>query len=79
MKAQKKSNNRVRANCPDCGSSLTLQRPEVDDEITCIECGSNLIVTRLNPVKLDWAQDDNNDDDFWDDSDEEDWPSDDEE
>lgn len=77
MKAQKKPSSRVRATCPDCGSSVHLHRPELDDEVVCPECESSLLVVRLNPIKLDWAQDYDDDydddDDYWDDDDDDDW------
>ena len=76
VKTKGKPNNRKRATCPDCGSAVFLTRPELDDEVVCDECGSSLIVVKLNPLKLDWAYHD--DDDDWDDDDD-DWDDDDEE
>jgi lysine biosynthesis protein LysW len=73
MKAKKKPNTRLRASCPDCGAAIFFDgRPELDDEVVCDECESSLIVVRLNPLKLDWAYDDDHDDgdyDDWDDDD----------
>lgn len=75
MKAKKKPNTRIRTSCPDCGAALYLEsRPELDEEIICDECESSLIVVRLNPLKLDWAYEDDND--SWDDDDDDDWDDD---
>lgn len=66
MKTAKKPGTRVRAVCPDCGSTIILSRPRVDDPVLCAECESDLVVVRVNPIRLDWASDDDYDDDGYD-------------
>ena len=44
------------ATCPACGSRIQLRKmPRRGHVITCQDCASMLVVTRLAPLKLDWA------------------------
>ncbi|MGC9398946.1 MAG: lysine biosynthesis protein LysW [Anaerolineae bacterium] len=53
--------------CPSCGETMRLgDKPKLGERITCPECGEVLEVVELNPVELDWAFDDD-DDDYYDD------------
>ncbi len=37
--------------CPECGETITLnQNPIVREVLECNECGSQLIVTQVEPV-----------------------------
>lgn len=76
MTTRQKPTNRKRATCPECGAAVFVDNPELDDEVVCEECDSELIVVKLNPLKLDWAYEE--DDDDWDDDDD-DWDDDEEE
>ena len=45
--------------CPACGAEIDVDEFDVDrgDEMSCPECGSNLVVTRVMPIELDLAPD----------------------
>lgn len=40
--------------CPECNSDLDLDEFDIDrgDELSCVECGSNLEVVALLPLEL---------------------------
>lgn len=78
------------ARCPECVTNIRFdQQPSLHDLVTCPECGTELEVIQVSPLKLDWAYDDEDADDWdedevWDgdedydddedwDDDEEDW------
>jgi lysine biosynthesis protein LysW len=45
--------------CPECESKLNLGRePKEGQRVTCASCGSYLMVVGLSPIELDWAFDD---------------------
>ena len=46
--------------CPACDAGIDVDEFDVDcgDEISCPECGSNLVVTGVAPVVLDAASGD---------------------
>lgn len=58
--------------CPECDADIDVSEFDVDegDEISCAECGANLLVVSLSPFELDVAPDeddeesDDEDDDF---------------
>lgn len=51
--------------CPECDSTLDLDEDdaEVDDELTCSECGALLRVATLFPLELELADEDELDED----------------
>ncbi len=53
------------ATCPDCDAEIDVDEFDVDrgDELSCPECGSNLVVMAVSPVELEPASDDDEDDD----------------
>ena len=53
------------ATCPDCDAEIDVDEFDVDrgDELSCPECGSNLVVVAVSPVELEPATDDEDDDD----------------
>ena len=52
----KKSKNGQEATCPACGSRLRLRKlPRRGQFITCWYCASMLAVTRVAPLRLEWA------------------------
>lgn len=58
--------------CPGCGARLRFQSVELGEFVVCEECGDELEVVRVSPIKLDWAyadplESDEYDDDFDDD------------
>lgn len=42
----------VLAECPDCAASVALQKPVAGEIVDCPECGTELEVTRLSPLTL---------------------------
>jgi Zn-finger nucleic acid-binding protein len=46
--------------CPACDTEIDVDEFDVDrdDELSCPECGSNLVVTAVAPVELDRASGD---------------------
>jgi hypothetical protein len=46
------------AYCLDCGERIYLgKRPWVGQEAFCDHCGTDMEVSRLNPLELDWTDD----------------------
>jgi alpha-aminoadipate/glutamate carrier protein LysW len=51
------------ARCPECVTNIRFeQQPTLHDLVTCPECGTELEVIKLSPLKLDWAYDEEDDD-----------------
>jgi alpha-aminoadipate carrier protein LysW len=47
------------AYCPDCGEEVNLGvHPKEGQSVTCPNCGADLEVISLEPLELDWAYDD---------------------
>jgi alpha-aminoadipate carrier protein LysW len=59
------------ANCPECDAEIEVDEFDVDkgDQLSCPECGSNLEVTSVSPIELDFAPEDDDDEDLDDDDD----------
>lgn len=59
--------------CPECDSVLDIDEDEVDldDELTCSECGSLLAIASLSPLELEAVDEDDLDDEDDEDEDEE--------
>jgi lysine biosynthesis protein LysW len=53
------------ATCPECDAELEVEETdlEVDDEISCSDCGASLRVTSISPLELDVSDEDDDDDD----------------
>jgi alpha-aminoadipate/glutamate carrier protein LysW len=49
--------------CPDCDAKIDVEEEELDegDTITCDECGAELKVLGLDPLELESAEDDDED------------------
>jgi lysine biosynthesis protein LysW len=62
------------ATCPECDADVELDEVDADvgDDVSCPECGQNLVVSNTDPFELDFAADDEDDDDDDDDEEEED-------
>ncbi len=46
----------LNANCPECDADITLDpSAEVGEIIVCPDCGVDLEIISLNPVKIDLA------------------------
>jgi alpha-aminoadipate carrier protein LysW len=61
----------VTADCPDCGRKITLRGTLViGQEVICPHCEAELEVIDTDPVELDWAYGES-DDEWEDDEDEE--------
>ena len=59
------------ATCPECDATLDLEPDDVDldDRLSCDDCGASLKVTSITPLELDLDDEDEEDDDFDDDDD----------
>jgi len=56
------------ANCPECEEEVYVDADsEQGDEVSCDECGADLVVVGLDPIELDLktdSDDDDRDDDY---------------
>ena len=53
----------VVACCPDCDGDIMLSpTPKVGKALTCPHCGADLEVIGVDPVELDWAYEDSDED-----------------
>ena len=61
------------ASCPECDATLDLEPDDVDldDRLSCDDCGASLKVTSLAPLELDLDDDDEDEDDDFEDDEEE--------
>jgi alpha-aminoadipate carrier protein LysW len=67
----KEVTNMAVATCPDCGNEISLgPKPKEGQTVTCPDCGADLEVISLDPLELDWAYSDVEEE--WDTSDD-DW------
>ena len=62
------------ANCPECDSLIDIDEldVEIDDELSCSECGALIRVASDSPLELELADDEDEDDLDDDDEDDED-------
>jgi DNA-directed RNA polymerase subunit M/transcription elongation factor TFIIS len=62
------------ANCPECDSEIDLDEMDVDidDELSCSECGALIRVVNDSPIELELADADDDDDDDEEDEEDED-------
>ncbi len=62
------------ATCPECDAEVEVDEDDVDlgDEVSCPECGQTLVISNTDPLELDFAPDDDEDEDDEDDEVEED-------
>jgi lysine biosynthesis protein LysW len=53
------------ATCPECDADVDVNEVDADvgDEVSCTECGQNLVVSSTDPFELDFATDEDEDDD----------------
>lgn len=53
------------ATCPECDAELEVEETDldVDDEISCSDCGTNLRVTSISPLEFDVSDEDDDDED----------------
>lgn len=60
------------ATCPECDATLDLEPDDVDvdDRLSCDDCGASLKVVSLSPLEVDLDDDDEDEDDDFDDDDE---------
>jgi DNA-directed RNA polymerase subunit RPC12/RpoP len=62
------------ATCPECDAEVEVDEVDADigDELSCPECGQNLVISGTDPIEIDFADDDEEeeDDDTDDDDDE---------
>ncbi len=50
-------NARIAAPCPACGGIVEVVDPRIGLEVDCPDCEEALIVTALDPLRLDYALD----------------------
>lgn len=51
--------------CPGCGARIRFQnKVQVGEFVICDECGDELEVIQMSPIKLDWAFEDPFDEDY---------------
>jgi alpha-aminoadipate/glutamate carrier protein LysW len=57
------------AACPECDAEIEVDEFDVDlgDPLSCPECGQSLVVSSTNPIELDLAVEENDDEDESDD------------
>jgi lysine biosynthesis protein LysW len=62
------------ATCPECDAALDLEPEDVDleDRLSCDDCGASLKVTSIAPLELDLDEEDEDDEDDLDDDDDDD-------
>ena len=47
------------AACPECEVNVTFKSmPKLNQTVSCPSCGTNLEVAYLNPIMLDWVNED---------------------
>jgi lysine biosynthesis protein LysW len=53
------------ATCPECDADVEIDEVDADvgDEVSCAECGQNLVVSNTDPLELDFVADDEDEDD----------------
>ena len=51
--------------CPACDAEVEVDELDADlgDELSCPECGQNLVVNGTDPIELDFADDEDEDED----------------
>ena len=59
------------ATCPECDAALDLEPEDVDveDRLSCDDCGASLKVISTSPLEVELDDEDEDDDDFDDDDD----------
>jgi lysine biosynthesis protein LysW len=62
------------ATCPECDATLDIEPEEVelDDRLSCDDCGASLKVASMAPLEVELDDDDDEDDDLDDDDDDDD-------
>ncbi len=50
--------------CPECDAKVSAKSPKLGQIIICRSCDTRLEVIDLHPLELDWAFDDDLDDEF---------------
>ena len=51
------------ATCPECDAEVEVDEADIDlgDEVSCPECGQTLVISNTDPLELDFAPDDDED------------------
>lgn len=57
------------ATCPECDAEVEVDEADVDlgDEVSCPECGQTLVISNTDPLELDFAPDEDEDEEDEDD------------
>lgn len=52
------------ATCPECDAEVEVDETDVElgDDVNCPECGQTLVISNMDPVELDFASDDDDED-----------------
>jgi hypothetical protein len=55
----------ITALCPDCETEISVgATPRQGDRITCQNCWAALVITSLEPVELNWDNEEDDEDDW---------------
>jgi len=47
------------ANCIECDEDIEISgRPQLGQKVICPNCGAELEIAGINPLELDWAEED---------------------
>ncbi len=49
------SEEKVKANCPECDAEITIEKPIKGEIVVCPDCGTELEVVNENPLAFDLA------------------------
>lgn len=62
------------ATCPECDATLDIEPEDVelDDRLSCDDCGASLKISSMAPLEVELDDDDEDEDDDLDDDDDED-------
>jgi alpha-aminoadipate/glutamate carrier protein LysW len=61
------------ATCPECDAEVEVDEADIDlgDEISCPECGQTLVISNTDPLELDFAPEEDEDEEDEDEDDDE--------
>lgn len=51
------------ATCPECDAEVEVDETDVElgDDVTCPDCGQTLVISNMEPIELDFASEDDED------------------
>jgi alpha-aminoadipate/glutamate carrier protein LysW len=51
----------VKANCPECDAEITMEKPMKGEIVVCPDCGAELEVVSIEPLRLELAPEEEED------------------